>query len=305
MVHLELISRQPTQRRFPAPLLFVHGSNSGAWVWDRYFLPHFAGLGFEAHAVSLRGHGDSGGRDTLQWASIADYVADVAAAVERIGRPPVLIGHSMGAIVVQKYLQDNQAPAMALLAPVPPDGLIESWLLLAWRDPQLFWEISLVQSLGPQAATFATMRRALFADSTPDDFVRPYFANVQLESPRAIMDLMGLDLPRLDLVKARNGRMPVLVLGAEEDAFFPPRQVAKAAKAFRVKSRLLPMGHAMMLEPNWQVAADGLRDWLLADVTPRLSGTVAADGEAPVVKAKRKPKPKPKAQKPTPEEVAD
>ncbi|HXJ39270.1 MAG TPA: hypothetical protein VNH18_08315 [Bryobacteraceae bacterium] len=37
--------------------------------------------GFDAHAVNLRGHGDSDGRDKLRWTRIADYVEDVSNAV--------------------------------------------------------------------------------------------------------------------------------------------------------------------------------------------------------------------------------
>ena len=63
---LELISRTPTGRPTQAtPLLFVHGVYTGAWVWDEYFLPYFAAQGYESHAVSLRGHGGSDGRDHL------------------------------------------------------------------------------------------------------------------------------------------------------------------------------------------------------------------------------------------------
>lgn len=264
-MNLEIISRIPESPLHPVPLLFVHGANAGGWVWDEYFLPYFAERGYAAHAVSLRGHGGSGGKDTLRWTSLGDYVEDVRAAVARIGHPaPVLIGHSMGGMVVQKYLQTTTAPAAVLMASVPPDGLLESSISLAWRDPSLFWEISLVQSLGPEAATFSTMRRALFSDSAPDQQLRSYFAHMQGESQRAIMDMMGLDLPRVDKVRSGIGRMPLLVCGAEHDAFFPVRLVHRTARAFGTKAVIFPgIAHAMMLEPTWRQVADRLHGWLL------------------------------------------
>jgi pimeloyl-ACP methyl ester carboxylesterase len=47
----------------------------------------------------------------------------VVAVAERLPTPPVVIGHSMGGFVVQKYLETHQAPAGVLLASIPPRGL--------------------------------------------------------------------------------------------------------------------------------------------------------------------------------------
>lgn len=77
---LEMISKVPPINPQPTPLLFVHGAWHGAWCWDVHFLDYFAQHGFAAHAVSLRGHGNSEGRSKLRGTRIADYVQDVAAA---------------------------------------------------------------------------------------------------------------------------------------------------------------------------------------------------------------------------------
>src|SRR5512135_3921785 len=124
---IEIISSTPNGMPAQAtPLLFVHGIYTGAWVWDEHFLPYFAGHGYESHAVSLRGHGGSGGRDRLAWTSLADYVADVAEAVRRIGRPPALVGASMGGMVVQSYRQAHgHVPATVLMASLP--AVARSW----------------------------------------------------------------------------------------------------------------------------------------------------------------------------------
>jgi pimeloyl-ACP methyl ester carboxylesterase len=81
------------------PMVFVHG-----WCCDRsYFAPqigHFA-AGHTVAAVDLRGHGDSGrpepGPGVYDIAVLAEDVLAVAAAAG-LGRP-VLVGHSLGALV--------------------------------------------------------------------------------------------------------------------------------------------------------------------------------------------------------------
>ena len=75
---LEILSRNPKKGSAHAPLLFVHGAYTGAWCWDEYFLPWFAERGFEAHAISLRGHGGTPAPGALDLAGIDDYVADLS-----------------------------------------------------------------------------------------------------------------------------------------------------------------------------------------------------------------------------------
>lgn len=86
---LEIISRYPTASVRPTPLLFVHGAWHAAWCWDVHFLDYFAQQGYEVHALSLRGHGGSEGRENLRWTRIAEYIEDVARAVQQIGRAHV------------------------------------------------------------------------------------------------------------------------------------------------------------------------------------------------------------------------
>jgi pimeloyl-ACP methyl ester carboxylesterase len=51
---------------------------------------------------------------------------------------PVLVGHSMGTLVVQRYLAKAHAAGVALLAPVPPTGTGGSASRLALLQPDFF-----------------------------------------------------------------------------------------------------------------------------------------------------------------------
>src|SRR5262245_23168354 len=80
---LEIITKRPERITHPSPVLFVHGAWHGAWCWE-YFLPYFVEHGYEVHALSLRGHGQSEGRDKIRWFSIHDYVDDVDQIVKSL-----------------------------------------------------------------------------------------------------------------------------------------------------------------------------------------------------------------------------
>jgi len=94
---IELISRPPTSRQKDHNLLFIHSAFHGAWCWDEYFLDWFNVRGWSAHALSLRGHGQSDGADTIKQWSLLDYEEDVRGVIAELEGPITLIGHSMGA----------------------------------------------------------------------------------------------------------------------------------------------------------------------------------------------------------------
>ncbi|NDP38037.1 MAG: alpha/beta hydrolase [Rhodoferax sp.] len=62
---------------------------------------------------------------------LADYVGDVAQVARQLSAAPIVIGHSMGGLVVQKYLQMHGAPAGVLMASIPPTGVLRTALHLA------------------------------------------------------------------------------------------------------------------------------------------------------------------------------
>ena len=81
----------------------VHGITSNAWAWDP-LAHHLAGA---AHlvAVDLRGRGRS--YDAPAPYGIAQHAADIASIVEQLGGPLVLVGHSMGAYVVEMVAEQR------------------------------------------------------------------------------------------------------------------------------------------------------------------------------------------------------
>ena len=104
-------------------ILLVHGAWHGPWCWDE-FSAYLGERGHEVRAVELRGHDRAPGRI---WHRLRDYVEDVRAAAAEFGEPPVLVGHSMGGLVVQKCLEDGEAAGAVLLAPPPRRGPWPPW----------------------------------------------------------------------------------------------------------------------------------------------------------------------------------
>jgi pimeloyl-ACP methyl ester carboxylesterase len=258
---LEVLACAPHGPARATPLLFVHGAFTAAWCWEERFLSFFASAGYASYAVSLSGHGGSPGRDHLDSFSIADYVADVAHVAARLPGPPVLIGHSMGGFVVQKYLERHEAPGAVLLCSVPPQGLMASAFGLMFARPKLMKELN--RMMGGGRVAFETLREALFAQPVAVDDLKRYHRLSQPESYRAIWDMTLFDLPR----PSRLATAPLYVLGAELDHLVPASLVEMTARSYGVEAEIFPgMGHGLMLERDWQKPARRILEWLEEEV---------------------------------------
>ncbi len=258
---LELIERKPEPPAKNPPLLFVHGAWHAAWCWDEYFLPYFAERGYAGYAPSLRGHGASPGKERLRWTRVQDYVDDVAETVAQLPAQPVLVGHSMGGFVVQQYLEHHSAAGAILVAPIPPTGALRATLHIARHHPRQFVQVNAYLKLAPLVATPELVRDLLFCASTPDEKVNTYLPRLQDESYRAFLDMLALDLVKTTHVH----RIPMLVVGAEDDTIVSPRQIRRTAAVYGTHEEMFPnMGHDMMLETGWQAVAERIVNWLNA-----------------------------------------
>ena len=258
MAHeLEVVAREGDGAPPHPPLLFVHGAAHGAWCWE-HFLGFFADRGFDAYALSLRGHGKSDGRERLRWTSIADYVDDVERVAAGLPREPVVVGHSMGGMVAAQYLLRRRPPAAALLAPAPPGGMPRQWARLSFDNPWLTLEMLLTLEAGKMFSTPARARKFLVSPDLGEAELRRHSARLGRESIRAVLELSSM---RSDPARFRS--TPLLVLGAARDYILPPEEVVRTADAYGAESRILPnIAHDLMLDTGWRRAADALLAWL-------------------------------------------
>jgi non-heme chloroperoxidase len=86
------------------PVVFIHGWAQSADAWAAQLADRVLNSEFRLAAVDLRGHGvsdvpDTGYDDPRNWAD------DVAAVLDLVGRPAVLVGWSYGGAVITDYLR--------------------------------------------------------------------------------------------------------------------------------------------------------------------------------------------------------
>jgi len=162
----------------------------------------------DVRTVQLRGHDQ---RPDRIWHRVLSYVDDLARAAADFPDHPVVVGHSLGGLVTQKYLERAAAPAAVLMASIPPGGTMGLTARLAARHPLNFVKVNLLMTLRPVVSTPDLVRELFFTADTPQQIVDACFDRLQDESYPAYLDTMLFALARPRRVTA-----PVLVLGAEK-----------------------------------------------------------------------------------------
>jgi len=256
---IHVIHRGPVSPSQRPPLLFVHGGYVDARCWDLNLLPYFADHGYDCYAVDLSGHGHSEGRPVLDRLSLDDYLADVLGVVKGLREPPVLIGHSMGAVLAERVLERSRARAGVLMSPVPVNGTLESATRLFVSHPSFLVAVAEISRGILDSRGLNALREVYFTPRTPLQRLLEFARLVQPESLRAVADLAFLawqwPSPTPDL--------PVFVIGGEHDRVFPPSMIARVARRWHGELHIVPAaGHAMIVDDEWQACAAPVLGWL-------------------------------------------
>lgn len=212
-------------------------------------MPEAAAHGWPTYAVSLRGHGGSGGREDLDRTLLRHYVHDVLQAITTLPAPPVLVGHSMGGLVVQHVLERYAARAGVLVAPLSAShGFGTLGLLLRHRPGQVARALT--------GRTVELDRELLFSDDLDPATAARYVSRL---GPEGALTQHQIVLPR----RPRPSKAPVLVLGAGDDKLVPPIDVVRTARHYGTRARMFRgMAHDLMLEPDWEAPLQVVLDWL-------------------------------------------
>jgi pimeloyl-ACP methyl ester carboxylesterase len=262
---LEVRSALPraNHRNQNPPLLFVHGAYCDAWCWEVHILPWFAAAGYPAYALSLRGHGKSPGRNDLGSLHLDDYMDDIRQVVADLRARPVLIGHSMGATLIERLVAEETFPGAALICPVPPSGLLPVLTRLWWGRPDFFWHAQKLHHGAIDPVAMSTLREFYFTTNASPEILAGAMRHLSPESPQAVMELAWRGLSR----RAQAHDTPMCVIAAADDALFTPDEAHATAARHGTEAIVLDgLPHMLMLEPGWERLAKTLRDWIKQSV---------------------------------------
>lgn len=149
--------------------VLVHGAWHGAWCWEQVE-HHLGELGAASVAVDLPGR--QGDPPSVAQLTLESYVDQVVAAIETSPEPVVLVGHSLGGLVISQTAErvpEKISSLVYLCAMLLQDG--QSTLDAAVNDPtsQLMANISLDEGTATSSVTGPAVRDLFYGDCRSAD----------------------------------------------------------------------------------------------------------------------------------------
>jgi 3-oxoadipate enol-lactonase len=206
------------------PLVFLHGIGGAARSFRRQV--EFFGDHCYAIAWDMPGYGGSAPLANVSITALAGALQQFLRAFQGSVKP-ILVGHSIGGMIVQQWLSDNPVAAeAAVLAQTSP----------AFGKPDGDWQKAFIDArLGPldRGQTLAALAPSLVSELIGDDpdpagldLARDCMASVPEATYRAMVRaLIGFDLRHA----LKNIGVPTLVLSGSKDNNAPAPMMAKMA----------------------------------------------------------------------------
>ncbi|MCW3838234.1 alpha/beta hydrolase [Sphingomonas canadensis] len=252
----------------PRTIVLVHG----AWVTPASWQPFRQRIEAAGHVVHTPSWPLIEGLDarTINAAvpagfgalALGEIVDHLAAFIAALPEQPVLIGHSVGGLLIQLLLDRGLGSAGVALNPVPIGGIVPGPAALraiapivlrreGWRRPYAFGR----RRFG-----------ALYATGAPEALVDAAYAGYVIPAPgRIFHQVAAWQGNRIDPARRRQ---PLLITGSDRDRLVSP-YLSRAA--YRIQRRspaptdfvLLPgRSHLLIAEPGWEAVADLALAWI-------------------------------------------
>ena len=257
---IERVAYEPKDRRFETPILMQHGMWHGAWCW-RHWQELFAEWGWASTAHSLPGHAKSPTQRPIISCTLDYYLYFLKSEVERLPRPPVLFGHSMGGALAQwylKYVGDDLPAAVLVAAWQAHNALLPGILRFLRLDPRgsmIVW----------REGTATPMIR------TPQRAARLLITEGAIYTPEELHARLGPESGMVSWQQAppswkppENVQTPLLWLAGGRDAVLGKVSARRSAAFYGARFVVVKgAGHDLMIEHNYRQTAETVHRWLV------------------------------------------
>ena len=228
-------------------IVFVHGMCHGAWCWEAQFVPYFEKLGYNCITFNLPGHETEGSTKRIAY-SLNDYVQALRNEVEKLDAPPIIIGHSMGGMILQHFLKTGTCKKAVFMSSVPPSGALLASLRVIFRYPGVMPYLLRRNLVGafkkyPQLMLNKPILIARYAHRMCAESFSAY---------------MGLLIP---ITHTRS--VPILVIGGSKDGLITVREFENTASHYNAKLSIIEGGsHDLMLDEAYEKSALAIEKWI-------------------------------------------
>lgn len=226
----------------------------------------FEERGHTVHTPTLRFHElpIEEGADKIASLSVRDYADDVAALVDSLDSPPLIIGHSLGGLIAQLVAARTRHAGLVAATPAPARGIFATYP----GTLRIFGSLYLqprpwAKPLYPP--TWAVFRRFI-TNTTDEQLAREVYEELVTESGRVYCELAFWFLDRAKATEVDHGAVttPVLAIGAALDRTVNRRVGRATAKRYPNGTYVeIPASdHLVLHGPALQVTMARIDDWM-------------------------------------------
>jgi pimeloyl-ACP methyl ester carboxylesterase len=251
----------------PRSIVFIHGMFMTPTCWDGW-VTRFQQQGFhpvapawplhDAPAAEQRQRHPDGALGQLTLDQIVEHYAKLIAALDE---KPIMIGHSMGGLIVQLLLARALGSAGVAIDSAPPKGVVS----LKWSFLKSNWPVisPFAKKSQPYLLTPEEFRYAFAHTLSPDDLRAAFDREVVPES-RIVGNAPTTAAARIDF---NAKRPPLLMIAGGADRIIPASLNWSNYKKYNGGSvtefREFPdRTHYTLAQAGWEAVSDFAIDWL-------------------------------------------
>ncbi|KON72253.1 alpha/beta hydrolase [Cellulosimicrobium cellulans] len=265
----------------PDTVVLIHGLWMTPRSWEHWVTHYEAkGLtvltpaypGFEIEVEALREN-----PQVIADLTVPETVDHLAAVVEELATPPIIMGHSFGGVMTQLLLARGLGAAAVVIDSAPTEGVHVT-------------PVSQARSLFPALRNPANRRRAVAF--TPEEFHYAFTNTLSAEESQRVYDRYAIAAPgawvweyglfanfkpgpQETWVDYTADRAPLLFIAGSEDHIMPPAVNRSNAKHYHRSPavteyvELEGRDHWTCAAPGWEAVADRALEWALAQSAVR------------------------------------
>jgi pimeloyl-ACP methyl ester carboxylesterase len=247
-------------------IVLIHGMfvNNTSWnEWKTYFEEK----GYKVYTPANPGHeGNPADLRTniqpqLTQTGFEDVVMNIVKLIDTLPEKPIVIGHSMAGLVVQKLVEMDKAYTGVSIDGAPPKNVLPplSTIKIVWPAINFF------KGNTAYMGTRDWYRRAFFNTLSEAESEKAFDAIAVPESRKIGRDTVLRSFSNVDFKKPHQ---PLLFIGGEKDTIFSPALTKKIASKYKDANSIIDYkefagrSHFIAGEKGWQEVAEYINDWI-------------------------------------------
>jgi pimeloyl-ACP methyl ester carboxylesterase len=247
-------------------IVFIHGlfMNPTSWEsWTKYF----EAKGYKCYSPPYAFHDGNtiALRDNISpnlgKLTFGQVIDSLSTFIDKLPEQPILIGHSIGGLAVQKLIEINKGVAGICIDSAPPKGVF------SFKLSFLKANLPIINPLKGNSVCVPTVKwfQYAFCNTMTLEQTQIEYDKFVVPESRNIARSSTMNDGKIDFKKPHN---PLLIIAGEKDHIIPSSLNKKNFEAYKDKKSKIDFKefdgrtHYICLQQNWEEVATYIKEWI-------------------------------------------